>query len=44
MSNRYLFFTDVYHLGAPYTKKVSTQASRSIVRLRSSKGQKGPKK
>ncbi len=34
MSNRNLLFTDLYQLGAPHTKKVSTQASRSNIEVK----------
>ncbi len=44
MTNRKLFFTDLNLLSASHTRKVSMQASRSNIELRSPKGQKGQKK
>ncbi len=44
MSNRDLFFTDLYLLGAPHTKrKCLCKLQGQILRLRSPKGQKGQK-
>ncbi len=34
MSNLNLFFTDLYQLGAPHTKKLPTQASRSNIEVK----------
>ena len=34
MSNLILFFTDLYQLGVPHTKKLPTQASRSSIEVK----------
>ena len=44
MSNRNLFFTDLYLLGAPHTKKVSMQASRSNIEVKVTKRSKRSEK
>ena len=44
MSNCNLFFSDLYQLGAPHTKKVSPQASRSNIEVKVNKRSKRSEK